>query len=184
MIEKETLIVGADDSNHAGTSKGEIIVVVFSFLYEDSLVKIRPNNRNYNECLNWLENLERDYRFTILTGEKYRHSSSNLITISPKLIENFLEEKNLIIKNLKIYLDGRLGKGERNGLKKMFRDSKGIEDVVVDNFIKKNLNQKGRVSKRPYCPSVVYYADILSNYLYSQKTFEELSKDSRLISIK
>ena len=40
-----SLYVGLDDSNHAGTSKGEIIVAVFSPIHEDSLVKGWGNGR-------------------------------------------------------------------------------------------------------------------------------------------
>ena len=57
------------------------------------------------------------------------------------------------------------------------------EVELVDNFIKKTRTSEGRVSKRPYCPAVVYYADILAHSLY-RKTFEKLSRDPKLVLVR
>ena len=40
-----TVYIGIDDSNHAGTAKGEVIAAVFSFLPEDRIVRQWPNKR-------------------------------------------------------------------------------------------------------------------------------------------
>jgi len=150
---------------------------------EDSIVTTFPNSRDCLSLKNWLSNHQRDYRFAILTAEKYRHSHANLISIIPDLIRFYIEEK-FIPCSLKIYLDGRLESGERYRLRDKFLRINGIEQVVVDNFIKKNKNREGNISKRPKCPALVYYADVLANQLYSTKTFEELSKHEKLIFIR
>ena len=104
-----TLYVGADDSNHAGDAKkGEIIVTTFSFLKEDGIVKNFPNYRDRTRNNEWINSYYRDFRFAILTAEKYRHSSNNLLTVTPSLISSFIEENNWYLNILKIYLDGRL----------------------------------------------------------------------------
>lgn len=180
----KNLIVGADDSNHAGKSKAEIIVAVFSQLYEDGIVSSHKNVRNYEECSKWLKNPFRDYRFAILTSEKYKHSARNLEEITPLLVDNFLGEKTISPLILKIYLDGILSKEGKRFFREKFSKYEGIEEVAVDNFIKKNKKINGNLSKRPRCPLVVYYADILANYLFSQKTFEELSQHKKLVVIK
>ncbi|MDP2628760.1 MAG: hypothetical protein Q8P15_02600 [Nanoarchaeota archaeon] len=183
MIEKEVLIVGADDSNHSGISKMEIIATTFSFLNKDSIVTPFPNYRNLQGYLKWIENPERDYRFEILASEKYRYSSTNLVKITPSLINSFLEDNDFYVKTLKIYLDGRLERDEKDFLRNIFTGRKGIEKVVVGNFIKKNKNTRGNISKRPNCPAVVYYADILAHYLYP-KSFEELSQHEKLVCVR
>lgn len=182
MEKSNNLIVGADDSNHAGTSKGEIIVATFSQIHDDSIVRTHKNVRNHGECNTWLKNPERDYRFTILTSEKYRHSAHNLVEIVPLLIEKFLEENDFVPKFLNIYLDGQLQKTGKDFIRRKFSKQRGIERVVVDNFIKKKKVRGGHISKRPRCPLVVYYADVRANYLYSQKTFEELSRHTKLVN--
>ena len=92
-MEKGTLIVGLDDSNHAGKSPGEIITATFSFCLEDSVVKTFPNRRDYQMFERWINSPERDFRFGILMDEKYRHSHTNLISIAPLLIKSYLIEK-------------------------------------------------------------------------------------------
>ena len=165
--EIETLIVGGDDSNHAGTAKGEIIVATFSFLQEDSIVKSFPNTRNYPETLKWLDSTSRDYRYSLLTSEKYRHSDQNLVAIVPILIRGYMEENEIYSKCLKVFLDGRLQKGSRKIITDEFLGNFGIESIVVDNFIKKNTLAKNHFEKHPRCPAVVYHADVLANHIYS-----------------
>lgn len=177
-MQKEVLIVGGDDSNHSGSAKGELNVATFSFLYRDSLVKQFSNNRNREGLMYWLKDAERDYRFAMLASERYRHSSSNLIVTVPKLIKLFFEDNDLKVRELKIYLDGIIGKYDKENLKKLFMHYRGIEEVVIGNFIKKRKGKHGEIIKRPNCPSVVYYADVLANYLFSTKTFEELTSSN------
>ena len=162
----ERLVVGADDSNHAGTSKGEIIVATFSFLPEDALVKRFPNVRDCEETEFWLKSPNRDYRYALLTARGYRHGNQNLIEVVPFLIKGYLNEQDFDVKNLSIFLDGRLVRGNRGKMREVLFGFRGIESVVVDNFIKKKLTSKGRIEKHPECPAVVYHADVLAHQLY------------------
>ena len=178
------LYVGGDDSNHAGTTKGEIIVGTFSFLKEDSLVQNFENRRNYQKTLRWLENPLRDYRSTALVLEKYRHSSQNLVEIIPKLTEKYIIHKRLNLEQINIYLDGRLDRGSREQIRNFFREKLGIEKVVVDNFLKKNKNKNGRMEKHPFCPPLVYYADVIANNLNTLHSYLELTKSEKFMVLK
>jgi len=178
------LYVGGDDSNHAGTAKGEIMVGTFSFLKEDSIVQNFKNRRDYQKTLRWLENPSRDYRLTALVLEKYRHSSQNLVEIIPKLTEKYILNKKLNIEQINIYLDGRLNRGSRNQIRNFFRERLGIEKVVVDNFLKKNKNKNGKVEKHPFCPPLVYHADVLANHLNTLPSYLELTKSNKFMVIK
>lgn len=183
MNEINPLYVGGDDSNHAGQNKkGELNVATFSLLKEDSIVKNFPNKRDYSKTENWIKSDSRDYRFLILSSERFRYSSNNLIYTMPKLIRNYLEENDIYLKNLKIYLDGRLEKNARKDLKEIFEDFHGIEKVFTDNFIKKNKNKQGRIVKRPKFPALVYHADVLASILF-KKPFEEIISDKKLVDI-
>ena len=184
LKKEEVLIVGLDDSNHAGISKAEIVAAVFSHFPEDSLIKSFPNHRNFSELEQGLGSPERDYRFCILTSEQYRHNSQNLVSVAPNLIKNYLEFEMIFPRELKIYFDGRLEKGGREYIRRIFSGYHGIERVIIDNFIKKNKLSSGAISKRMRCPSVVYFADVLSNNLYRNRTFEELSSHPKLVSVK
>ncbi len=168
-MEKEigVLYVGGDDSNHAGTSKGEIIVSTFSFLREDSIVNRFKNTRDYQSTVKWLNNENRDYRYSALTSEKYRHSSQNLVEVIPKMVTKYLLEEKLHPGKLNIYLDGRLERGAKQAIRDFLFEYTCIEKIVVDNFIKKNLNKKGRIEKHPLCPAVVYHADVLAPFKHS-----------------
>ena len=180
----KVLGVGGDDSNHAGDSKGEIIVATFSSLNEDTIVRNFPNSRDYQKTTKWLDSPYRDFRFTMLMAEQYRHSSQNLVDILPLLINSYINESNLELRKLKIYLDGRLERGGRDVFRRHFSDKCGIENIVVDNFIKKNKNKKGHTAKRPHCPELVYHADVLANMLYSNMTFEELSQHKKFAPLR
>jgi len=161
------LLVGADDSNHAGTNNyGEINTIVTSFLKEDGIISNFPNRRDFEATKKWLKNNERDYRFTLLFDESYRHSAFNLVYSVPRLIEKFLEENDINVKIIKIFLDGQLKKTGKEEIRDFFSGKRGIETVVVDNFIKKNTGNSGRKVKHINGPSVVYYADVISSMLY------------------
>lgn len=107
----EVLYVGGDDSNHAGKVKGEIDVATFSFCHEDSIVKDFPNRRDRLESIAWLNDPERDYRFTIRAGDIY-NSSLNLPGVLPTLIESYIGDLDRDVSSLKVYLDGRLAMGD------------------------------------------------------------------------
>tara|TARA_B100002003_G_C13862604_1_gene422195 strand:+ start:144 stop:683 length:540 start_codon:yes stop_codon:yes gene_type:complete len=165
-MNNNVLYTGLDDSNHAGTSKGEIIVSVFSSIQEDSLVRGWGNGRLTSSKLEeFFDNPQRDFRFTLLTDEKYRYSSQNLPQIAPHLINSYLNELDREVETLKIYLDGVLKSHERKNLRGKFIE---FPNLVVDNFIKKRKKKNKRIVKGHYCPKVVYVADSLANKLYKE----------------
>lgn len=181
MVRESVLYVGADDSNHAGDTKGEIIVATFSFDREDSIVKNFPNTREKNVADKWLSLPRKNFLFSILTSEEYRHSSQNLVKIVPNLIDEYLARNSFLVDRLNIYFDGRIESNSREGLRQRFLGRHGIEQVVVDNFIKKINHGRNHIEKHPRCPSLVYYADIIAHYLYRDKTFGQLSIDKNFI---
>jgi hypothetical protein len=164
--EVEFLIVGSDDSNHAGTAKGELDVATFSFLPEDSVVRNFPNTRNYPLTQEWLSSPHRDYRSALLTADRYRHSCQNLVETIPKLVRGYMEEEDIYARILKVFLDGILFGENKEKIKREFLGFRGIEKVVADNFIKKHVNRMKHTEKHPKCPAVVYHADVLANHLY------------------
>ena len=176
-----SLYVGLDDSNHAGCSKGEIIVSVFSSIYEDSLVKHWGNGRVSSSKLEeFFSNPERDYRFTLLTDEKYRHNSQNLPQNASPLINSYLESLDREIDILKIYLDGNLKSHERNKLKEQFTN---VPNLVVDNFIKKKRTSRNKqIIKGHHCSRLVYIADSLANALYKEP-IGKLLENEKMINI-
>ena len=174
MIYHEEIIFGADDSNHVGTEKGEINVLVSSFIREDGIVKDFPNRRDFELTKNWLDNNGRSYLFTLLMGENYRHSPANLVYSTPRLIERFLEENDIYTERLKIFLDGSLRKNGREEIRKLLIGKRGVEQIVVDNFTKKKKLVNGRIAKHIVGPAVVYYADVISNRLHSTLLKTEL----------
>lgn len=172
---EEILYVGVDDSNHAGKTKGEIIVATFSFYHKDSLVRKFPNKREYELVKNWFEDRDapKDFRFTVLFDEKYRHISNNLPVAAPYLIRNFLKDNqnNRKIKNIKIYFDGRLVPSQKKYMREVFSD---FPKVVVDNFIKKRGIHR--------CPFVVYSADVMAHSLYKTE-ISKLLEHPKLVNI-
>ena len=184
MEKRGCLYVGCDDSNHAGDSKGEIIVAVFSFDREDSIVSDFSKDRDEERLNDWLISSGKDFRFSLLTAEVYRHSGQNLVPIVPILVDDYLSKTPFHVSNLNIYLDGMLKSDARDSLREYFSGRHGIENVVVDNFTKKTKRLKNRTEKALHCPPLVYYADVLANFLYRKKTFEELSTHEKLVSIR
>ncbi len=172
------LYVGGDDSNHAGEfPPGEFLVATFSLDKEDSIVIPFPNRRDYARFEEWLENPGRDYRFVVRRTEHHRHSCLNLPAAMPTLIEAFILDEMRAngntrgydpVSQLNVYLDGYLNGAAKAVLRDDLLRVKGIQRVVVDNFIKKKTRSDGGVSKRPVCPRVVWMADVLANQLYAQ----------------
>ncbi|MEM4330419.1 MAG: hypothetical protein QW273_00210 [Candidatus Pacearchaeota archaeon] len=174
------LYCGADDSNHAGDSKGEFIVVTFSYLKEDAIPRYFKNKRDYSGTKEWLKNPLRDYRFTILLRERYRHSRNNLIDIAPLLIKEYLSKKERL-EGISLYLDGEITnfyiEKIREIMKKMFL----VNKAYVKGFSKKTL---GEFHKRYFCPELVYRADVLANELYSYNgPIKEIFSHEKLIPL-
>jgi hypothetical protein len=157
---------GADDSNHAGDTRGEFIIVTFSTLREDSIVKPFPNCRDYKKTHKWLEHPERDYRFTILSTEKYRNRGDNVPSIAPYILHYYLKEEGLLFPQVNLYLDGWLNGNMKREIRDFLTGRQGIEKVVVDNFTKKG--NKNKFQKRHNCPELVYRADTIANEFTSE----------------
>lgn len=183
MFEKEenTLYFGFDESNHAGPNKkGEIVICTYSTEQEDSIVKNWPNRREYSLVDKWLKQEGHDFRFTILTGENYRYQSSaiNLTGAAPNLVLAVLTESTSNFsntENIKLYFDGGGFKREQKEFLKNYFYNLGIKEVIVDNFIKKNKNQRGKTRKGPKCPKLIHLADILASHLDKLPAKELLS---------
>ncbi|MCU0642049.1 MAG: hypothetical protein MUF61_00515 [archaeon] len=178
------LYIGADDSNHAGTEiEGEIVLTTFSLLYEDSIVGTFKNSREYAAALRWMSQFPapaRDYRFTVLLEEKWRHSALNLTEVSPLLVRAYLKDNpDLKVDTLKLYLDGYMSSQGKRHLRHEFRD---LNHFVVDNFIKKGRNRNGRMSKRPRCPPVVYMADIWARMMLDLK-LSDIRRHPKFVSL-
>lgn len=174
------LLVGGDDSNHAGDSKGEIIVATFSQIYDDRTIEKFLNRRDIDKTFKWINSDQRDYLFTVLSEERYRHSSANLVEIIPFLTKEYFMQKSILPKTLEISLDGALN---RDGKQKIRDEFPYIEKVIVDNFTKKRRTRSGNICKYPRCPSVVYYADVLANFLYRNRSLDELISDEKFVDI-
>jgi len=167
MLE-DTLIVGLDDSNHAAKTKGEIVVATFSRYLEDSLVKKYGKRANYSEAFEWLKN--RDYKFTILKGKRYRSQHTNLPYAAQNLITIYIDSNNIKLNSLEIHLDGEINPHQESELRNYFM-KKGIENTIIRNFVKRY-----RVHN---CPKVIYMADIIANQLYQE--YHRLLKDKNFI---
>ena len=156
------LYVGVDDSNHAGTVRGEIVLATFSRVHEDSIVRNFNEVRNQELALKWMESPERDYRFSILFGENWRRSSTNLVYAAPILIDAYLQENQLPdLETIKVYLDGPLSSGGRERLRK---ELEYIPKQVIDNFTKIKHYKLGKQK----CPTVVYMADFWAHHTFRQ----------------
>jgi hypothetical protein len=173
----QVLIVGLDDSNHAnGDSRGEILVGNFSQINDDSLVYCFPNRKRNDSYEEWLNlSLYRDYRFSLLTSELSRKAHTHLPFVAPIFVKSYLEQKpDVIVKKIKIYLNGDLPKTFRKKIREALIGFRGIENVVVDSF---------RTNSLEY-PPVVYFADVLASQINRTRTTPaELFKDKKIISL-
>jgi len=181
VIEKERLIVGVDDSNHAGDDrvKGEIDFATFSYRSSDAEIAKFPNRRNYQGFLDWISNEGRDYRFMLLKSNKFRHRLNNLIVAAPLLVEKFIEENHLLVESLEVYLDGILKLNEKAQLIHDLQKRTGIENIISKGFVKKQKVESNTI-KRYLCPEVVYRADTGANMFFT-KPFKELVSDPKYI---
>lgn len=174
------LAVGADDSNHAGPNKkGEIIVNVFSFVEEDFAIKHYSNRRDVERALKWTELEGRDYRYTILTDEASRHRRDNLVLVSSILTKAYLKDKEINPKEIFFYLDGPIRKYEEYFIEQDFPEY----DVSVKGFTKKSSFGRYKSSKNLVGPLVIPIADTLANFLYSEKSLDNLLGDSHMVPI-
>lgn len=179
----DVLYVGADDSNHAGDSRGEIILTTFSWIHEDSLVRGFKNRGNYREASQWLKCDGRDYRFTVCTSEEFRYSNQNLSIVAPYLIEDFLKTNKREFDKLCIYLDGRLSGVNKRELRESLADLCNSGNIVVDNFIKKQ-RVGGKIRRGYHCPKSVWVADILANNLCREGgSVEEMRTHEKMVDL-
>ena len=72
---------------------------------------------------------------------------------------------SLDVDSIKLYFDGGgFRKDKKDIIRNHFKDL-GLNEVVIDNFIKKSRNRGGNTRKCPICPRLVYLADILAHPL-------------------
>lgn len=172
------LYVGFDDSNHAGTAKGEIIVATFSYLYEDNATRIYPRSRNFPQAQYWLSRPGRDMRFTLLTHDQFRHSPNNLAIVAPFLVKDVLESQFPKPSNLHLNFDGVLTKEARTLLYHDFENH--FPNVHIEYFIKRK-DKKGRVFRNITCPCLVYIADTLAHNINKNPTGQNF-QDKKFIA--
>ena len=180
-----TLNIGADDSNHAGTAKGEIIVFTFSPQMDDGVVRKFPNRDDISYVPKWARCEQgRDYRVALLTHEEFRESAHNLPIIAPFMIKNYLEgsiysalPRDKI--KIRLSLDGLLTARDKAILRDDF-SSYGA--FVVYNFLKKRKGKNGKVIKRHFCPEVVYAAHLLAGEFNGYRA-EQLLAHPKFIAI-
>ncbi|MEK6757755.1 MAG: hypothetical protein AABX88_01375 [Nanoarchaeota archaeon] len=179
------LAIGVDDSNHAGqNSLGEINTALFSWLHQDSIVKDFSNTRDKRAAIHFMDHPQRDYRFGLLTSERYRRSSKNLIETVPYLVSDYLSQLEEPPEKLQIFLDGALQKYGRSWIREQIKKEFGIKNIVVDNFTKKHRSPTGDIMKFPRCPEILYFADIWANLLYNSAKTDDISKHEKLVFIK
>lgn len=166
------LIVGLDDSNHAGTSKGDILVATFSTFGKDSEEIRFGNHRDYQALEKWLTNDLQvvDYRFGIILNPDLRKFQPLLPFVAPYLINSFLSSYGGNIQILEVNIDGLANSSHKNYLKSYFKDK--FERVIIANFIKTHNVH--------HCPKVVYMADILASNLY-HTDFSEVTKHNKRV---
>lgn len=199
------LIVGLDDSNHAGTDKkGEIVAASFSYYLGDEQATSRNDPRKLEPWINLLTNppnyqFIRDIRFTLLIGEKYRTRYSNLPSSAPHLIEDFLRSQEQAPCSIHINLDGCIEKTDKEKMKEEILRLSRVEDIRIKNFIKKrqgNLRKHERINSRNgtilraqkiiykghYCPKIVLASHLLASRLYASSV-EDILQDPRYVEI-
>jgi hypothetical protein len=184
---QRTLYVGADESNHGGDSRGEIVLTTFSTKKEDGLVLPQQNRRDLSATELWLRQ-GGDYRFTIITYnpndplQSYNPNKGyNLVLVAPLLARHYLIQKSASEKfdNLKMFLDGNMQGYQRRFVKSDFPD---FPNSVIDNFNKKQRNKQGKLCPGIVCPRVVKEADTLANLLFT-KPLTELMANPNFVHI-
>jgi hypothetical protein len=183
---ENTLYVGADESNHGGDARGEIVLTTFSTKKEDGLVLSQQNRRDLSATELWLRQ-GRDYRFTILTYHPEIKDSFNpnkaynLVLVVPLLVRYYLLEKTSTLhpESLKIFLDGGMQGHHRRLIRADFPD---FPNCTVDNFNKKHRNTQGKLCPDIVCPRVVKEADTLANLLFT-KSLAELTDNPNFVHI-
>lgn len=182
-----TLYVGADESNHGGDSRGEIVLTTFSTKREDGLVLPRQNRRDFPQTEKWLSE-GGDYRFTIVTYNpsdplhSYNPNKGyNLVLVAPLIVKQYILQKSASEKfeNLKMFFDGNMQGYQRRFVKSDFPD---FPNCVIDNFNKKHRNEQGKLCPRVECPRVVKEADSIANFLFT-KSLNELMANPNFVHI-
>src|SRR3989338_10701753 len=178
-----SLYVGVDDSNHAGTNKkGEIIVATFSTHLEDSIAKNQINRREAGKAYGWAQSSGRDYLFTILTDERSRRCSYNLVLVAPLLVKEFLKKHSIDDSlNIGLYFDGPLKKYQKRFVCLDFPE----HGASAEGFDKKNFStQSGKKTPRIVYPNMVVIADTLAHDLYvTSRPLEQFLTDPHMVSL-
>src|SRR3989344_1054364 len=174
--QRSSLYIGFDDSNHNGKRKGEVIVAIFSEIYQDNLITHFPRerrNKEFNEIEFWLKKIsKRDYRFTILTHLESKKGAYNLPLVAPYLVENYLKKREEI-NELHLHFDGELKKPWKEIAIKDFKKS---NNLVIKNYTGENKTE---------VPIVLGYADRMANFIFRGKrgNLDELLQNPKFVPI-
>lgn len=163
------LYYGIDESNHGRTP--EIFVSVASFNVED--VKIRhlddklPKIRDHKNLITRLD--DRDYSFTISTENK--QSSNSLSKIYSSLVLKCLEPQ---IDRVELYIDGDLSVEKKRIIRRAVANTLEFDTYQVE------VDSGPHYDRRVH---LINLADQLANFLYRNKTLEELTSDQRFVKM-
>ncbi len=163
MQKEGTAYIGIDESNHGRFP--EIFVGVYSHFPSDTSInfyeRIKPPSL-------FARLAKRNWRYLIVSETDYKnfgpheikvYTATSLITaLNPQ--ENFLE----------IFVDGELRRKEREEIKEIITKTLNLTFLCVEvrPLIK---SRRGKYQKTNH---ITLLADSLANYLYRQKTLEEL----------
>ena len=186
------LSIAADDSNHAGKVRGEIIVVGFSLRPGDSESIWLGNRRNYARALDFYNTLDRDWTFTVRGGDQYRHKSDNIISVLPEVLEIYREKIVEKIDEVRVHLDRKFPKRKMGELEskigEIFFGGGGL--VSVRSYTKKVRRSVGRrragggaFSKGYLCPQMLWAADSIANGLFRYHSVRELFGHMKFIGL-
>ncbi|MFH0712220.1 MAG: hypothetical protein V1889_03855 [archaeon] len=183
-----TLYVGGDDSNHAGETKGEIIVSAFSFLDGEDGIVHPGNKRDCSRALSYVSKEGRDWRFTIRAGDQHRRCSQNVPIILPTLISHYIHSirDSLDGEVVKVcaFADGEVQREEKTRFIDAIMDIpefEYLESVSILGFVKKRVTRGCGFSKSYECPRLVWVADSIASWLFRNYSIQDLFKHSNMI---
>ncbi len=170
QTENSYLICGLDESQKGLVNqpdKPEIVVAAFSYNPEDGIPQKFRSKRDRNGALEWIAS-GGEYVFSLLKNEEYKHRGCNLYEQAPKLIQHFMDLKNLSKAHLGIHFDGLLDGNYEEELISFF------------SYIPRDMFEAKAYSKKPNDeilrtqPRIVRIADGVAYYL-SHLSVEELT---------
>ena len=200
-MKKRDLYLGISASNHVPRNEreGEVILMAASWL---------PGHANFNcfPCERDLKDARRtfsrrgasiDYRFALAIGKEFMKTYSNLHTVGPKIIDQYLLDISRYgetVDDLKIYLGGELREEDRFALASRYE--KRFPKLVIEACKKQEKEIKAKTNADPpkegeiiilpaqtiieyrHCPYLVHVASSWAN-LFSSWSFERLMAKKR-----